>query len=204
MDTLRRHLILGFGAFVAALAGGCATTEITSVFRDPDLASVPFRKVLVVFQHSDPRLRQALERRMAAEIPNAVPAHAIFSDEEVRDIEKVKARVREQGFDSSVIMRIVGVDREVTYRPGRLYHVPGFYRGFYGYWGYGWRTVYDPGFYRNDRIVTIATNVYSVADDKLVWASQSETFNPASLREAVGEVLRVTSKATGEVLKARG
>jgi hypothetical protein len=54
------------------------------------------------------------------------------------------------------------------------------------------------------RIVTVATNVYSVADDKLVWASQSETFNPASLRETVDEVLRVTSRATGEVLKARG
>jgi ABC-type transport system involved in cytochrome bd biosynthesis fused ATPase/permease subunit len=56
----------------------------------------------------------------------------------------------------------------------------------------------------DDRIVTIATNVYSVADDKLVWASQSETFNPASLRETVDDVLRVTSRATGEVLKARG
>jgi hypothetical protein len=43
-----------------------------------------------------------------------------------------------------------------------------------------------------------------VTGDKLVWASQSETFNPASLRETVDDVLRVTSRATGEVLKARG
>jgi hypothetical protein len=100
--------------------------------------------------------------------------------------------------------RIVGVDREVSYVPGRLHAVPGFYHGFYGYWGYGWRTVYDPGYMRSDRIVTIATNVYSVAGDKLVWASQSETFNPTSLRNAVMEVVRVTSKATGEALRSRG
>ena len=203
MSTLHRLALLLFAAVLAALAG-CASTQIVSAWKDPDLGRVPFRKVLVVFQHSDPALRRALEARMAAEIPNSVPAHAVFSDAEVREIETVKSRVREQGFDSSVIMRIVGVDREVSYMPGRIYHVPGWYHGFYGYWGYGWRSVYEPGYIRSDRVVSISTNVYSVADDKLVWASESETFNPASLREAVGEVVRVTSRATGEALKARG
>jgi hypothetical protein len=204
MSQAHRYFLLLLAAAMAALLGGCASTQITSAWKDPDLARLPFKKVLVVFQHSDAELRMRLERSMAAEIPNAVPAHAIFSDAEVRDIEAVKKRVRADGFDSAVIMRIVGVDREVSYVPGRLYSVPGFYHGFYGYWGYGWRTVYDPGYMRSDRIVTISTNVYSVADDKLVWASQSETFNPTSLRTAVAEVVRVTSKATGEALRARG
>jgi hypothetical protein len=204
MSHAHRYFLLLLAAAMAALLGGCASTQITSAWKDPDLARLPFKKVLVVFQHSDAELRMRLERSMAAEIPNAVPAHAIFSDAEVRDIEAVKKRVRADGFDSAVIMRIVGVDREVSYVPGRLHAVPGFYHGFYGYWGYGWRTVYDPGYMRSDRIVTISTNVYSVADDKLVWASQSETFNPTSLRTAVAEVVRVTSKATGEALRARG
>jgi hypothetical protein len=201
MKAARRLLIF---AAAMLLAGGCASTAITSSWRDPALSSVPFKKVLVVFQHADPQLRQSLERSMAAEIPASVPSHAIFSDDEVRDIERVKARVREAGFDSAVIMRVVSVDRELSYTPGRIYAVPGFYHGFYGYWGYGWRSVYEPGYMRADRVVTIATNVYSVNDDKLVWASQSETFNPASLRTAVAEVVRVTSRATGEVLKSRG
>lgn len=204
MSHVRRYLLLAAAAAMAAMLGACASTHITSSWQDPDLARLPFKKVLVVFQHSDPELRTRLERSMAAEIANSVPAHALFSDEEVRDIERVKVRVRAEGFDSAVIMRVVGVDREVSYVPGRLYAVPGFYHGFYGYWGYGWRTVYDPGYMRSDRIVTIATNVYSVVDDKLVWASQSETFNPSSLRDAVMEVVRVTSKATGEALRARG
>ena len=204
MSTAHRYLLLFAAALLAAFAGGCASTSITSAWRDPALASVPFKKVLVVFQHSDPQLRQALERSMAAEIPASTPSHAIFTDEEVRDIERVKARVREAGFDSAVIMRLVGVEREVSYVPGRLYAVPGYYHGFYGYWGYGWRSVYEPGYMRSDRVVHIATNVYSVADDKLVWASQSETFNPATLRSAVAEVVRTTSRATGEALKSRG
>ena len=204
MTATHRYILLFVAALLAAIAGGCASTEIVSAWRDPDIARVPFRKVLVVFQHADAGLRRQAEVAMAAEIPNATPAHAVFSDEEVRDIERVKARVREQGFDSAVIMRIVGVERELSYVPGRLYAVPSHYHGFYGYWGYGWRSVYEPGYMRADRVVNIATNVYSVADDKLVWASQSETFNPASLRGAVQEVVRVTSRATGDALRARG
>ena len=203
MTTLHRILLLAFAALLAALAG-CASTQITSAWSDPEFARVPFRKVLVVFQHSDPALRQRVERTMAAEIANAVPSHAIFSDQDVRDVERVKARVREEGFDSTVIMRLVGVEREVSYVPGRLYAAPAYYRDPWGYWGYGWRSVYDPGYLRSDRVVRIATNVYSVGADKLVWASESETFNPASLRDAVSEAVRVTAKATGEALRTRG
>ena len=187
-----------------AVVAGCASTQIVSVWQDAELGGVAFRKVLVVFQHSDPAIRRALEDEMARDIPNAQAAYTLFSDTEVGELDRVKARVRAEGFDSAVIMRIVSVEREVSYRPGRVHAVPAFYNEFWGYWGHGWRAVYDPGYLRSDRIVTIATNVYSVGDDKLVWASQSETFNPASLRGAIGEVVRVTSRATGELLKARG
>lgn len=204
MTAFHRYALLVIAALLAGLLGGCASTQITSAWKDPDFSRVPFRKVLVVFQHADPALRQRMERAMAAEIANAVPSHALFSDQDVRDVERVKARVREEGFDSTVIMRLVGVEREVSYVPGRLYAAPAYYRDFWGYWGYGWRSVYEPGYLRSDRVVKVATNVYSVADDKLVWASESETFNPSSLREAVAEVVSVTSKATGEALRTRG
>lgn len=204
MSTLHRYLILSVAALLAALLGGCATTQLTSVWRDPDLTRVPFRKVLVVFQHADPQLRRRLEARMASEIANAVPAHAVFSDEEVRDVEKVRTRLRADGYDSTVIMRLVAVERETSYVPGRFYAAPAYWASPWGYWGYGWRSVYEPGYLRADRIVVLSTNVYSVMDDKLVFATQSETFNPASLREAVSDVVTATSKATGEALRTRG
>lgn len=200
---LQRLALLAFAALLAALLGGCATTQVTSAWKDPEFSRVTFNKVLVVFQNADPGLRRALEDEMARDIPNGVPAHTLFSDAEIQDVERVRLRVREQGFDSAVVMRIVTVDREVTYSPARMYVVPGYYRGFYGYWRYGWGTVYDPGYLRTDRIVHIATNVYDVRADKLVWASQSETFNPTSLRSAIAEVVKATSRAAGEALKAR-
>lgn len=203
MNTLQRYALLFLAGVIAALASGCASTQIVSAWRDPALNTVPFKKMLVVFQHKDAALRRVMEAEMAHRIPGAVPAHNVFSDTEVQDMALVKARVRADGFDSAVVMRIVSVEREVSYRPGQVYAVPAFYNDFWGYWGYGWRSVYEPGYLRSDRVVTIATNVYSVADDKLVWASQSETFNPATLREAVSEVIKVTSRAAGEFQKSR-
>ena len=62
------------GAAIVATAAGCASTRITSEWRDPALADVPFRKVLAVFQNADPGLRRIAEAEMARAIPNAVPA----------------------------------------------------------------------------------------------------------------------------------
>jgi hypothetical protein len=197
-----RSFWLAAAAIAVAVAAGCATTHIVSAWKDPAFANVAFRKVLVVFQHRDPGLRRVLENEMASDIPNAVPAHRIFRDEEIRDLELVKSRVRQEGFDSAVIMRVARVEREVSYVPGMVHWAPAYSR-FWGYWGYGWGLVYDPGYLRTDRIVNVVTHVYSIADDKLVWASQSETFNPTSLREAISEVVRVTAKATGDALKTK-
>jgi hypothetical protein len=204
MIPARRSLLAAAGFVLAAAVAGCASTRITSAWQDPGLRDVPFRKVLVVFQNPDAGLRRIVEDEMARDIPDAVPAYQVIPDQDLRDVPKVKARVRELGFDSSVIMRVASVEHEPTYVPGQVINVPGYYRGLWGSWGYGWTAVYEPGYLRNDRIVRIATNVYAVQADKLVWASESETFNPASLRSAVAEVVHVTAKATAHALHERG
>jgi hypothetical protein len=188
-------------AALALLACACASTRLTAVWQDPAFRDATFHKVLVVFQNADAGLRRIVEDEMARDIPNATPAYQVLSDAELRDVERVKARVRELGFDSSVVMRVVGVEQQQTYVPPSVYTVPGYYRGFWGYWGYGWTTVYEPGYLRHDRIVRITTNVYSVPHDKLVWASESETFNPASLRSAVAEVVRVNASAAAKAME---
>lgn len=204
MIPARASRIAAAGLLFAAAAAGCASTRITSAWQDPALRDVPFRKVLVVFQNPDSRLRRVVEDEMARDIPDSVPAYRVIRDEDLRDIPKVKARVRELGFDSSVIMRVAGVEHERTYIPGQVISVPGYYRGLWGYWGYGWTAAYEPGYPGNDRVVRIATNVYAVRADKLVWASESETFDPASLRSAVAEVVHVTAKATAHAMRERG
>jgi hypothetical protein len=202
MSALHRYTLLLVSALIAAIGFGCATTRIQDSWRDPDFSSTRFDKTLLVFQSADPGERRILEDEMARAIPHGTPAYQVLRDEELRDIDRVKAHVRELGFDSAVVMRIANVKRDLSLEPPMPY--PGPYGHLWGYWGFGWNTVYDPAYLRTDETYVISTNVYDVPRDKLVWASRSETFNPASLRSAIAEVVKVTSKATGDALRARG
>ena len=64
--------------------------------------------------------------------------------------------------------------------------------GSTGYWSYGWGTVHSPGYLTQDRVVTMDTNVYVVADGKLVWASRSATYNPANVPKLVDGIAAET------------
>jgi hypothetical protein len=190
-----------FAVLLAAIASGCASTRITSEWKDESLARLPLAKVLAVFQTPDPGERRIFEDQIAREFPGAVASYTVLGDDEVRDLERVKQRVREIGFDAVLIMRVVGVERQQTYIPPSSWMVPVEYVDLWGYWNFGWAQVYQPGYLRTDRVVKIATTLYSLPDDRLVFASESETLDPASLRNAVREAAKAIAK---EVRKTRG
>jgi hypothetical protein len=58
-----------------------------------------------------------------------------------------------------------------------------------GYYGWGWGGVYDPGYMRTDTIVTVETLIYSLEQNKLVWAGQSQTTNPSKVGPFVQEMV---------------
>jgi len=91
-------------------------------------------------------------------------------------------------------MRVVGKDQKITYTPGYATTLPVYYNGFGPYWSYGWQTVYEPGYLQNDTVVSVETLVYSLEKDKLLWASESRTTNPASLGTLVNEVADAVAK----------
>ncbi|HUI98812.1 MAG TPA: hypothetical protein VLY46_01185 [Usitatibacter sp.] len=203
MSIVHRALLF-LAAAITLVPAGCASTRITSEWQDPSFRDLAFRKVLAVFQNADPGLRRIAEDEMARDIPRSVAAYRVLGEADLRDLGPVKARVQALGFDSSVVMRVVGVEHPTTYAPSQLYAVPGYYHDFWGHWGYGWTTAYEPAELRNERVVRIATDVYGVPGDKLAWASESETFDPASLPAAIGEVVRATAKAAAKAMRERG
>jgi hypothetical protein len=207
MDPLHRISRLLFACALAVLAGACATTRIVDAWKDPSFDPAQFQKTLVVFQHPDPGVRRMVEDEMARDIPHSAPSYQVLSDTEIRDIDRAREKVRALGFDSAVVMRLTGVDKQLTYEPPHPIGAPAY--PFYMYdfwpaWAWGWTAAWEPGYVRTDRIVRISTQVYDLRQDKLVWASESETFNPTSLRTAVAEIVKVTARKAGDALRARG
>lgn len=174
----------------------CATTSLTDSWVDPTVASIPpFKKVMVAVLSTDLTLRHTAEDALVANIKRtqAVPSYAVTPDFEGGSLDRIKARLEKAGIDGVVILRLASVDKEQTF-------VPGSYSSFGGYWGRAYPMAYDPGYVRTDTIVRVETTIYSVADDKLLYAAHSKTFNPSSAAKTVKEI----AESIAEDLKKRG
>ena len=82
-------------------------------------------------------------------------------------------------------MRPVSVDTE-TYTTGTW--VTSHYSTLWGYYGYGWTSVYQPASARTQTVVVVETTIYSVPRNQLMWAAVSKTTNARDLRGFVDEL----------------
>ncbi|HVQ73927.1 MAG TPA: hypothetical protein VMT79_00150 [Candidatus Binatia bacterium] len=63
--------------------------------------------------------------------------------------------------------------------------------------GYGtsWHEATAPGHYEEEPIARVETRVYTLSPERMVWAGDSETFDPRSMREVVDSVVAAGVKA---------
>ena len=177
------------------LAAGCSSTKLVSVWKDPEAVGRPaFSKILAVAVSADSGLRRAAEEQMVRLIGSGkvVPSYLLIPEAELKDKEKAKERVKAAGVDGALVMRVISVNEKTTYVPGTVTY-GAYYGSYWGYWGYAWPVAYDPGYLRTDEIVQIETLVYSVTDEKLLWASRSATTNPTSVEMLIKEILVATA-----------
>jgi hypothetical protein len=187
-------------ALVLLVAAGCATTSFTSKWRAPDAQPLIMRgqKVAAVVMTRNSAARRPAEDALAREITKrgatGIAAYTLVPEEQLKDMESVKRLLGEAGVEGVVSMRVVARDEQATVVPGYWTSGP-YYGSFSNYWGYGWGTVYDPGYIQTDTIVSVETLVYSFRQDKLVWAGMSETMNPSRADALVSELAgRVASE----------
>ncbi len=187
----RLWLVVGATIAVAAAELACASTRVTSSWRDPGVGAVRFRKVVGVALARDATLRRLAEDEFVRALgpAAALAGYAVIPDEEVQDRDRAKARVEAAGADGVVVFRLVGVETEQRWVP------PTYYGHAWGYWGWAAPVVYDPGYLQTDRIVQIETTLYRVSDARLVWAARSETFNPESAEDLIAGVVRAVIDA---------
>jgi hypothetical protein len=189
-----------------------AGTDFVSKWRNPEAQPGTFRgkKVVALFIHKEEALRRGVEETLASELTRrgaqGVPAYSLIPTAELRDEEKAKARITASGATGVVVLRLVGSQSEVSSTPGMGYVGP-YYGGFWGgYYGYSWGMVYDTGYVRTDNVFHVETLVYSLDQNKLVWAGQSKTTNPDSADELVKKLVGKVAdemKKQGLIQKAK-
>lgn len=140
-------------------------------------------KVAAVVMTREQSSRRAAEDALARELTTrgaeGIPMYSIQTEEGPDTEEEARAAAEQAGIVGVVVMRPVRTDKEVVSTPS-AYAGPA-YGGYWGgYYGYGWG-VATGGEIRTDTIVVVETLVYSLQQNKLVWAGQSKSTNPSSV-----------------------
>ncbi len=172
---------IGIGMFIAMLVTACATTKLTSAWKDPSYQRQP-HKIMVIGIAKKPLNKRIVEdefvRQLKARGTNAVASYTVMPDEQQADHAVIAAKMKEQGADAVLILRLASKKTVHTYVPGSASYppsYPSYYGNWHDYYGYGFQTVYSPGYMAEDEYAVMETNLYDAGNDKLIWSASSET-----------------------------
>src|SRR5215510_7431881 len=186
----RRVATLLLSIAVALGFAACAgSTTIEQSWKAPNVGPSNLRKVATVYISRDGTMRRRVEDSMTQRLAHmgvrAVPAYSILSDDDLKDRDRAKAKLVAGGYDGVVALRLVGKETRLVATPPT----------FDGYWGTAWPGAYDPGYLNTETVVRVETNVFSLADNKLVWSGLSKTVDPNTMRSTIDDVTKVVAKA---------
>ena len=191
-----RRFRFGLMVIVAIVVGASALakTKFNSVWKSPEAAATRLagQKVAALVIDSDESLRVAGEEALARELTErgmqGVPSYRFVPKEELKSAEQARGWYEKAGVQAVVALRVVSDEKKLQYQPSTW--TSGYYSSLWGYYGYGWGVVYDPGYKRIDRYVSLETLIFSVPKNTLLWAGLSETENPKEPAKVIEEVVR--------------
>lgn len=180
------HRTLGTLAAVLTFTLACASgrsTSLTSSWRAPETPAWPLRRMLASLVSTDLPMRRSIEDRLAARIPGTFAAYRSVPELSLGDAELAREQLRGKLFDGAIVMRVLGHDERAVPPAGWQASSP----TFYAYWGPWWGAVRDPGYVVAERDVVVEIRIYSLAEDRLLWAGRTATANPRSMQALLDE-----------------
>jgi hypothetical protein len=171
---------------LAVLLSSCGpSTKLEKSWTDPSLKSftdVPFKKIFVVAATKDESSNRIVEDKVVAAIKNAT-AVASYTYLKPGDTDQaaVEQKLKAEGFDGLIVMRLKNVETSQNYVPGSSYG------GWYGY-RYG-----SPGYVTTDETFIVETNIYSLKEAKLLWSGTTSTLNPTKMDNTIDAIINTIS-----------
>jgi hypothetical protein len=182
----------------ALVATGCGSkTHFFSTWgaNDAQPVSVNGTEIAAVFFNTNESVRREGEDVMVNELARfggiAFPSYKMIS-EDPSNRERAKVELEQRGIDAVISMRVIAAERVANYAAD--YWSTPYYGSLWGYWGQGWAAGYDP----TSLVVRVETLLYSLKDDKLLWAGMSETIEPDDVESAVKSIARKAVKKMDE------
>jgi hypothetical protein len=171
---------------LACLVASCASTTLQSTWRDPAYQGGAFKRIFVLtLSTRDVTARRVLEDVVVAKLTaggvEAVPAWQFLANDGPADESALTAAVTASRADALLMVRLLGVDTQLTVWPPPMGPGPRF--GWYGFYS-GW---YAYPQVTQTQTAVVETTLFDVRSQRIVWSATSETLNPSSVqRDAPG------------------
>jgi len=177
----------------AVVLAGCSGTKPVQLWRDPTSQTV-YRKIMVAVVGVDMASRRNTEEVLVKRMPpgSAIASYQVVPAGEEKDLEKLKTVLREASFDGVLVLRLMGVDQEITTTTmaGTA--------NVYGYWGYSHTAMYAQPMVDVRKIAKIESKLFDVAGEKPVWAMVTETVDPSKRDVIIDEVTELVVQQLAE------
>lgn len=176
MNTMRRYFCLI--ALLSLVLSSCASTRLTTVWKDEVYLGWPQKKLVIIGAFSDAGVRGRFEdefvRQLSEQGTEAVNSNAVLPFDNVPKQEAVVAYLRDQRADAFIITRFLGRNMPVT---GVSRKRPDLPREFAEMWQdfYLHGSAEMPGFAAEREVYFLETVLYEAGTDRPIWKVVSET-----------------------------
>jgi len=188
------------------LLTGCATTEVLDTWKD-DSQTEKITTVFVLAVIKEPAYRNLVENKLVNVFKEtgvtAYPTHLYFPQADQIDEAAAAAVIKEKGVDGVMVVSLVDTKNETVYTPGTTYiendYGGRYNRGWYGYYGRGYRVVSTPGYTTEYNISTVESTIFNPNTKKRVWSTLTQT-SETTVPDAINSYI----KAIRSPLKSSG
>jgi hypothetical protein len=190
MKTLRSLLIITLTISFCACG---VNTKVTSSWRKPNATANGYKNIFVTAMSSNIPAKQAVETGLKQQLKqkgltveksmDVFPPN--FSTQTGQKKEYVVSKIQGTGADGILTIALLKQETESRFVPSGGYWNPGSRFGYYNrFWSYysNWNPyLSSAGYYDNRKIYYLETNLYDAHTEELIWAAQSETYDPSNI-----------------------
>ena len=186
-----------------------STTKMATSWKDPTttISSSQIKKILfIALVRDEPYSTMMEDHLVAMSNGKGIASHTIITGRATTEKDKAvfDQEIKSHQIDLVIIMRLKDVKEEPRYVPNTDTYgaYGGMGVGYWGYYNYAAPIYRTPGFYTSDKHFLVETNVYSVAQSKLLWSGVTDSVNPSyTTTTRIAKAVVETMKKEGFLLE---
>ena len=181
---------------IILITGFCAcgtSTKVTGSWRKANATANGYKNIFVTAMSSNISAKQAVETGLQRQLEgkglrveksmDIFPPN--FSTQTGQKREYVVSKIQATGADGILTIALLKQETESRFVPTGGYWNPGlrygYYNRFWNYYSNWYPSLNAPGYYDNSKVYYLETNLYDARTEELIWAAQSETYDPSSI-----------------------